>query len=110
MRRNDVVLVADRAGGDYAGKPRPAVIVQAEEFAEIGAVVVCLLTTPDTGAPMLRVPLRTGDETGLRRPSRIAVEKLTNIRRERVGKVIGRISDEEAAELNRSLALFLGFG
>lgn len=110
MRRHDVVLVADRGGGDYAGKPRPAVIVQSEAFHDIGSIVVCLVTTQPTGAPLLRVPLRTGAETGLNLPSRIAVEKLTNIRRDRVSKVIGRISDEEAAELNRSLATFLGFG
>ncbi len=110
MRRNDVVLIADRGGGDYAGKPRPAVVVQSEAFDDIGSVVVCLVTTQDTGAPLLRVPLRVGDGTGLQRPSRIAVEKLTNIRRDRVSRVIGRISEDEAAELNRSLATFLAFG
>ena len=110
MRRGDIVLVADRSGGDYGGKPRPAVVVQSELFEDTGSVAVCLLTTPRTGAPLLRVEVSTDDGSGLRVPSRIAVEKLMSVRRERLGARIGRISDEESLALNRSLAVFLGFG
>jgi mRNA interferase MazF len=110
MRRGDIVLVADRSGGDYAGKRRPAVVVQSELFEDTGSVAVCLLTTRQTGAPLLRIPVAIGGESGLRVPSRIAVEKLMSVRRERVGARIGRISDEESLALNRSLAVFLGFG
>jgi mRNA interferase MazF len=110
MRRGDIVLVADRAGGDYAGKPRPAVVVQSEFFEDTGSVAVCLLTTRQTGAPLLRIPVAADDGSGLRVPSRIAVEKLMSIRRERVGPPIGRISDEEALALNRGVAVFLGLG
>jgi hypothetical protein len=31
------------------------------------------------------------------------------VRRDRIGQTIGRISDDEAVALNRSLAVFLGF-
>jgi hypothetical protein len=37
------------------------------------------------------------------------VDKLTSIRRDLVGGAIGRITDDEAVALNRSLAVFLGF-
>lgn len=110
MRRGEIVLVADRSGGDYGSKPRPAVVVQSELFAETGSVTVCLLTTQQTGAPLLRVPVAPGDASGLRVPSLIAVEKLMTLRRDRIGARIGRISDEETLMLNRSLAVFLGFG
>ena len=40
MRRGDVVVIADRAGGDYGGKPRPAVIVQSD-------VIVSAVDAPD---------------------------------------------------------------
>jgi mRNA interferase MazF len=109
MRRGDIVLIADRAGGDYAGKPRPAVVVQSELFYDTGSIAVCLLTTQPTGAPLLRVLVEATATSGLDRPSRIAVEKLTTVRRDRIGQVIGRISDDEAVALNRSLAVFLGF-
>jgi mRNA interferase MazF len=109
MRRGDIVLIADRGAGDYAGKPRPAVVVQSELFHDTGSIAVCLLTTQQTGAPLLRVAVEARAGSGLSQPSQIAVEKLTTVRRDRIGKVIGRISDDEAVTLNRSLAVFLGF-
>jgi len=110
MRRGDIVVVADRSGGDYGGKPRPAVVVQSELFEETGSVTVCLVTTQQTGAALLRIPVAAGERSGLHRPSRIAVEKLISVRLDRVGAHIGRISEEETLALNRSLAVFLGFG
>ena len=109
MRRGDVVVIADRDGGDYGGKPRPAVIIQSELFLETGSIVVCLLTTQETGAPLLRIPVAAGSASGLQRPSRIAVEKLVSVRRERIGQHLGRLADDELVALNRSLAVFLGF-
>ncbi len=109
MRRGDVVVIADRAGGDYGGKPRPAVIVQSELFLDTGSVVVCLLTTHETGAPLLRVPVAAGEASGLQRSSRIAIEKIVSVRRERIGQQLGHLADDELVALNRSLAVFLGF-
>ncbi|MBW8271120.1 type II toxin-antitoxin system PemK/MazF family toxin [Caldovatus aquaticus] len=109
MRRGDVVLVADRGGGDYAGKPRPAVVVQSDLYDQTLSVVVCPLTSVRKDAGLLRVPLSPSDRLALRTPSWVMVDKLTSIRRDRVGGVIGRISDDEALALNRSLAVFLGF-
>jgi mRNA interferase MazF len=109
MRRGDVVLVADRGGGDYAGKPRPAVVVQSDLYDQTLSVVVCPLTSVRKDAGLLRVPLSPSDRLALRAPSWVMVDKLTSIRRDRVGGVIGRISDDEALALNRSLAVFLGF-
>ena len=59
---------------------------------------------------LLRLPLAPSERLALRAPSWIMVDKLTSIRRDRVGPGIGRISDDEAMALNRSLAVFLGFG
>jgi hypothetical protein len=42
MRRGHFVVVA--TSGDY-GKPRPALVVQSELFAELPSVVICPLTT-----------------------------------------------------------------
>ncbi|MBX6747673.1 MAG: type II toxin-antitoxin system PemK/MazF family toxin [Acetobacteraceae bacterium] len=109
MRRGDVVLVADRGGGDYAGKPRPAVVIQSDLYDQTLSVVVCPVTSVPKDAGLLRVPLLPSDSLALRAPSWVMVDKLTSIRRDRVGGVIGRISDDEAVALNRSLAVFLGF-
>ena len=42
MRRGQFVTVA--TSGDY-GKPRPALVVQSDLFAELPSVVICPLTT-----------------------------------------------------------------
>ena len=110
MRRGDVILVADRGGGDYAGKPRPAVVVQSDLYGETLSIVVCPVTTVQKPAALLRVPLVPSERLALRASSWVMVDKLTSVRRDRVGAVIGRISDDEAMALNRSLAVFLGFG
>ena len=110
MRRGDVVVIADRGAGDYGGKPRPAVVVQSELFEDTGSVVVCLLTTQQTGAPLLRIAVEPDAVSGLASPSYIAIEKITTIRRDRVGQVLGRLTDDELVALTRSLAVFLGFG
>ena len=110
MRRGDVVVVADRGGGDYAAKPRPAVVVQSDLYDQTLSIVVCPITTVHHQAALLRLPLAPSERLALRAPSWIMVDKLTSIRRDRVGPGIGRISDDEAMALNRSLAVFLGFG
>lgn len=110
MRRGDLVLIADRAAGDYGSKPRPALVIQSELFEETGSIVVCLLTTQPTGAPLLRIPVAASEDSGLRVPSKVAVEKMMAVRRERISARIGKVSDEELLAVNRSLAVFLGIG
>ncbi len=109
MRRGDVVIVADRAGGDYASKPRPAVVVQSDLFDGTESVVVCPLTTRARDALLLRLPTAPSPQFDLQEASWVMVDKITSIRRDRVRQVLGRLSDEEAVALNRSLAVFLGF-
>ena len=110
MRRGDVVLIADRSAGDYAGKPRPAVIVQSDLFDGTDSLVVCPLTTQQRDAQLLRIPVLPSPELRLQQQSWVMVDKLTAVRRDRVGDLVGRPTDEELLALNRSLAVFLGFG
>jgi mRNA interferase MazF len=106
MRRGDVVTVA--AAGDY-GKPRPAVIVQTDAFPQSHAsVIVCQMTSEISDAPTFRVTLAPGVENGLRVPSQVMADKPVTIRRERIGRQIGRLSPEEITRLNVALAFVMG--
>ncbi|HYE00840.1 MAG TPA: type II toxin-antitoxin system PemK/MazF family toxin [Alphaproteobacteria bacterium] len=105
MTRGDIVTVA---GGGYAGKPRPAVIVQSDDFALTGSVTVCLLTHVETDAALLRLPLMPGLATGLVQPSWIMVEKIVTVRRAQIGRRIGRLGAEDIVRLDRALLVFLG--
>ena len=106
MRRGDVVVVA--AAGDY-GKPRPAVIVQSDVLpASLASVIVCQLTSDIFDLPELRITVMPRPENGLQVISQIMADKPTTVRRERIGKQIGRLRSEEISQLNSALALALG--
>ena len=106
MRRGELVTVA--AAGDY-GKPRPAVIVQTDAFPESHAsVVVCQLTSDLVDAPDFRVTIEPSSENGLRLKSQVMADKPVTIRRERIGRMIGRLDSQDMARLGIALAFVLG--
>src|SRR3970282_2597258 len=79
MKRGEVWSVA--GGAAYAGKPRPAVIVQDDRFDANDSIVVCPLTTDPTQAPIFRLSVRPSAQSGLRAPCRMMVDKLTAVPR-----------------------------
>jgi mRNA interferase MazF len=106
MKRGEIWTVA--GGAAYAGKPRPAVIVQDDRFDATSSIVVCPLTTDVTPAPMFRLPVSPGARTGLREPCRLMVDKLTAVPKVRLGKRIGALESSEVKALNRAVFVFLG--
>lgn len=93
--------------GDY-GKPRPALIVQADLFAGTASVAVLLVTSTLVDAPLLRLSVEPSSENGLRRASQVMIDKPMTIRADRIGAPFGRLDDAAMLRVNRSLALFLG--
>jgi mRNA interferase MazF len=106
MARGDVVTVA--AAGDY-GKPRPAVIVQTDAFPEAhGSVVVCQMTSDLQVATDFRVTVAPSNENGLIVASQIMADKPVTVRRERIGRRIGRLAGPDMARLNVALVFVMG--
>jgi mRNA interferase MazF len=106
MRRGDVVTVA--ATGDY-GKPRPAVIVQTDALpAEHASVVICQMTSECSDAPDFRITIEPTAKNGLRIRSQVMADKPVTIRRERIGREVGRLDDKDIARLNIALAFVMG--
>jgi mRNA interferase MazF len=106
MARGDVVTVA--ASGDY-GKPRPAVIVQTDAFPEAhGSVIVCQMTSDVQAATDFRVTVAPTEENGLIAVSQVMADKPVTVRRERVGRRIGRLAGADMARLNVALAFVMG--
>lgn len=106
MKRGEVWTVA--AGGGYAGKPRPAVIVQDDRFDATDSVTICAFTTDPTDAPLLRLEVMPDAANGLRSTSRLMVDKLTTIPRGRLGSRLGALSSEDLLRLDRAIVVFLG--
>lgn len=105
MRRGDIVTVA--AQGDY-GKPRPALVIQSDIFDTLSSVTLCLVASTLLDAPVFRITVDPSPENGLQRISQIEVDKIMTVKRERVGRVIGRLDDATLVKVNRSLAAFIG--
>jgi mRNA interferase MazF len=105
VKRGDVVTVA--LPGDF-GKPRPALVIQADAYGAHTSVTVLPITSTQVNAPLLRVALAPCADNGLTRPSQVMVDKTMTIRRDRLGKIIGQVSPDDLLEIDRCLAVFLG--
>lgn len=105
MRRGDFVTIAMQ--GDF-GKPRPALVIQADQFDEHATVTVLPVTGTLVEARMLRVTVQPSEASGLQKPSQVMVDKAMTVKREKLGPAFGRIDKEAQQEVERCLAVFLG--
>jgi mRNA interferase MazF len=104
LRRGDLVTIA--VGGDY-GKLRPALIVQADAFRELGSVTVLRLTSELHDWPAFRVTVQPSPGNGLHRPSQVMIDRAIALPVERVGAVFGRLDEVMMLAVGRALAAFL---
>ncbi|MGA9008710.1 MAG: type II toxin-antitoxin system PemK/MazF family toxin [Xanthobacteraceae bacterium] len=106
MKRGEVWTVA--GGKDYAGKPRPVVILQDDSFDATDSITVCAFTTDPTDAPLFRLAVEPTERNGLRSACRLMADKITTIPKSKVGERVGRIDDEDMVRLNQAVMVFLG--
>ena len=106
MRRGEVWTAA--GGKDYAGKPRPVVIVQDDRFNATSSITICAFTSDPTDAPLFRLAIAPSETNGLRTTSRLMVDKITMIPKPKLGTRIGRLADDDMLRLNRAMMVFLG--
>jgi mRNA interferase MazF len=105
VKRGDLVTLA--VSGDY-GKPRPALVVQADAFSGLASVTVLRLTSELHDWPTFRVTVEPGAGNGLRSRSQVMLDKAVSVPREKIGPAFGRLDDATMREVSRSLAAFLG--
>lgn len=106
VKRGEIWTVA--GGKDYAGKPRPAVILQEDRFAMTDSVTICAFTTDPTDAPLFRLLIRPNESNGLRVSCRLMVDKIATVPKSKIGAYIGRLAVEDMVRLNRAVLVFLG--
>jgi mRNA interferase MazF len=106
VKRGEVWTVS--GSQDYAGKPRPVVIVQDDGFDATDSITVCAFTTDPTKAPLFRLAIEPDERNGLRAPSRLMVDKITTVPKAKLGARIGRLGDEDMVRLNQAVMVFLG--
>jgi mRNA interferase MazF len=106
MRRGEIWTVA--GGSDYAGKPRPAVIVQDDAFSGTSSITLCVFTSDPTTAPLFRLVVEPSQANGLRSVSSLLVDKLTTVPKTKLGSRIGKLDDDDLVRLNHAIIVFLG--
>lgn len=87
MKRGDVVTVAVQ--GDF-GKPRPALVIQADLFDKHTSVTMLPITSTFFSARLLRVSVMPAPENGLLKPSQVMVDKVMTVLRVKLGPAIER--------------------
>ena len=106
MRRGEIWTVA--GGRDYAGKPRPAVVLQDDRFDATMSITICAFTTDPTEAPLFRLLIEPSASNGLRVPCRLMVDKVATVPKSKAGSRLGRLDDDDILRLNRAVLVFLG--
>lgn len=105
-RRGDVVTCSPP--GDF-GKPRPAVVLQSDLFnATHASVTLCPITSHMVEAPLFRIALEPNSANGLKTSSHAMADKLTTLRSERIGAIMGHLSERELAEIEIAAMRWLG--
>lgn len=105
MRRGDIVTVAMQ--GDF-GKPRPAVVIQSDALLGTRHVMICPFTSSSADVPMIRYLIRSSAGNGLRADSRLMLNNVATVGREKCGPVIGSLTPEQVQSVNERLAFVLG--
>lgn len=105
MRRGDFVTIAMQ--GDF-GKPRPALVIQADPFDEHDTVTVLPMTSALVAAPLLRITVQPDAGNGLQKPSQVMVDKAMTVKRNKLGPSFGRIDVDALVAVERCLVVFLG--
>lgn len=105
MKRNEIWTVS---GSDYAGKPRPAVILQVDAYEYLESVTICPFTTDDRGSEIVRVLVQPGSGNGLKLPSKLMADKITTLPKSRLGKNLGALDPEDIRRLETAVITFLG--
>jgi mRNA interferase MazF len=95
---------------NIARKPRPALVIQAEEYRLTETDILALITTTENEASALRIPIKADENNGLLHDSFICLDKLMAIPLANLGKCYGKVSDEVMHEVNARLIKILGIG
>jgi mRNA interferase MazF len=107
LKRGDLITIA--LGGDY-GKPRPALVVQADIADRTDSVIVCMLTSHIAPVTPFRTLVESDVETGLSVDSDIMADKITVVLRSKCGPVFGHVSPAVMQRVNEALAFILALG
>ncbi len=72
------------------------------------SITVCPLTTDPDDLPLFRTLIEPDARNGLDEASRIMADKISTLRRSRLGTALGQLDGGDMTRLNRAVLNFLG--
>lgn len=105
MKRGDVVLVVLQG---ELGKPRPGVVVQADELDTSSSTIVCPMSSHIDATHRMRPVIVPTVQNGLIVRTQIMTDKVSALRHDRIKRVIGTLDSDACERLNSALLLVLG--
>ena len=98
------LIVTVATTGVYSGKPRPALVVQANRWLQgHPSVTLCPLTSTLLDAPLVRIPVSPNPRNGLKKASQLMADKLFTVPIQSVGAVVGVLEPQALIELDLAL-------
>ncbi|MCL2781449.1 MAG: type II toxin-antitoxin system PemK/MazF family toxin [Actinomycetia bacterium] len=107
-RRGELWTLAG-GGGPLTNRPRPVLIISSDVFAASDFVTVMLVTSDQTEG-FTRIPVLVNEQTGLKVPSMIEVDKITTVPRRNLGHRCGQVPPTMLAKVREVVTAYLGFG
>ena len=107
MKRGDVVIAT---GPGFGGKPRPNLVIQADEYLSLSTLILLPITSDLSDPPsLLRVRIDPDDANGLREVSEVMTDIPVTTRPDKVHKYAGTLSAEDMERVEDAIFLVLGF-
>ena len=109
LERGSVVTVRfDPGEGREIRKTRPSVVVSNDVACRFDAVLQVVPLTRLPERQLRPYESRVGSAaSGVARPSRLVANQIRTVARQRIGEVIGRVSEDEELALDRALRIQL---
>jgi mRNA interferase MazF len=106
--RGQIWVVAEK--GPLTGKPRPALLIQAEALEAHTTLQFCLIYGAESaqGGVFFRIPVEPTEANGLQKPSIVTVDKVVTIQRDHVKTQCGVIEEDIMGLVNDALIVFQG--
>ena len=107
MKRGDIVIAT---GPGFGGKPRPNLVVQANDYLVLPTLILLPITSELADPPsLLRIRLAPDETNGLREVSEVMTDIPYTTRPDRVRQRIGELARQDMDRVEDAMLLVLGF-
>lgn len=105
MKRGDVVIAGER--GSFAGKPRPWLVLQADDFLDDPFSITVAMISTMADAALFRVSISPNATNGLEEASFVLADKIITLRATLVSRIAGSIDRSCMIQVENAVRMWL---